>query len=90
MSTPKKNRPGGGSGTVKDLGGSRTSLPLTALELTEDSALCLIVTDRNGRPRRRVVLSVSAAERAVRRAAEQGREAHVTLCRMTPIAGDRL
>lgn len=54
-------------------------------------ALVVLVTDKNGKYRRRLYLSLRSAEKAVQRARARGRDAHVILCRIEPVAdGDAL
>lgn len=48
-------------------------------------AFCLVVTTPAGRYRRRVFLTVAAAEKAAVRATAAGHHAEIVLCRIDPI-----
>lgn len=48
-------------------------------------ALCLVVTTPAGRYRRRIFLTVGAAEKAAERATDAGHVAEIVLCRLDPI-----
>lgn len=61
-----------------------TTQPMT--ELLGDDALALVVTTPKGRKRRRVYLTLTAAETAAQRARNSGNEASVLLVRLQPVA----
>ena len=81
----KKSSTGQGAGSASIV----AQPPLTDEDLDRGHALAVLVEDKTGRYRRRLYLSLRAAERAVERANARGADARVILCRLSPIeAGD--
>ena len=79
--------PGGGTEGGRDdqvAGRSRSILPSEAAACT-DGSLVVVVRTPAGRYRRRVFLTLAAAERARDRAQDAGHDAEIVLCRLTPM-----
>lgn len=86
MTTDKKNRPAGEpDGLQKSpLGGSSSLAPFSpemAAIRAHGVLMVLVHNPENGRYRRRIVLSLSAASKAVERAEARGHVAHIVLGR---------
>lgn len=73
-------------------GGTKTSLPAPADYYTEATAHVIgafvaVVETSHGTPRRRVFLTLKAAEATVLRARMAGHRASVVLCNVIPVTG---
>jgi hypothetical protein len=84
--TPGKRR-----GPVQDQPSSENQAATT--QLNEDSlpnvpAFVVLLQTRYGMPRRKVYLDLGHASRAVQHAHDNGQEASLILCRLTPVTAD--
>lgn len=90
MTTAKESRPGETGGLQKSTAGdSTTSIPQLSPEMAaaraQGTLLLLVLNPETGRYRRRIYLSLSAAEKAVERAESRGHIAHIILGRFSVV-----
>ncbi len=77
---PASNR---GASTIQ-IHPESTAAPRTAVLLDAIAGYAVLVNSGDGRYRRRVFLTLAAAERAVERAQDRDQTAHLVLCRLIP------
>lgn len=92
MSRERESRPGGGTRTAAISSGDKASLPASADYYTDAAAHVIgafvaVVETSHGTPRRRVFLTLKAAEATVLRARMAGHRASVVLCTLLPVTG---
>lgn len=82
-----ESRPAGNGTAIKITGGRSAddSTDLEALTARADHALLVTRVIRGGKVRRRILLSLDAAERAADRAEAAGHPATITLVRLLPV-----
>lgn len=85
MST-KNNAPAGNEGAETGLVNQDHDTPTEAQIRAAVAGYAVLVETGEGRYRRRLFLTLASAERAVNRARERGRYAHLVLVTLTPTA----
>jgi hypothetical protein len=75
------------NGLATNAHSTRPALAPHGFRLAVAQVLVLVVQTSGDQYRRRVFLSLAAAERAARRAEVKGHDAHVILCRLVPVMG---
>lgn len=83
MRMAEENRPVGERSGLQNVLGDTHSIPQfpasAAMDRAQGMLLLLVFNPANGRHRRRIYLSLSAAEKAAHRARERGHVAHIVL-----------
>lgn len=75
--------------SIKTLNTQSIAEPTDKAALYVSGAFVALVETPAGKYRRRVFLTLAAAEKAVQRAHDAGHSATVVLCQLTPVGGDR-
>lgn len=89
MSRRRRNRPGRAARAVpKVIAATTASVPASPAADAFDGAYALLIQGKGG-ARRKVLLSLPAAERALARARREDRDAELVLVKLTVVGGER-